>query len=107
VRVRLRAFAARGALAIAVLAGIAYIGGARYTRQYAELRCTEGQTAQPVSVAPVYVCRAQPATDHRWPRAVAVEDRVALYLVHVHIRIFDVDRVWGTSHFFALNVPSL
>ena len=99
---------------MAIVAGLAYLAGARYTHEYAELHCPEGQTAQPVTIAPVYVCREPLAMDLRsshdaaiteWPRDVAIQHRDALYLANLRVRVFDVDYVWGRYYLFALNVP--
>jgi hypothetical protein len=73
---------------------------------YHELRCPQGYTAQPVSIAPVYQCRpASPdPTAIQWPQTVATRHEIALYLASLRVRVFHIDFVWGTWHWFAFAV---
>jgi hypothetical protein len=60
-----------------------------------------------VSIAPVYQCRP-PIPDPtviQWPQVVTTEDRVALYLANLRVRVFDIDYVWGTHYWLAFDVP--
>ena len=95
------------AIAVGAVVLFGFVVGARPFYSYQELRCASGYTAQPVSVAPVYQCRpANPdPTAIQWPQVVATDHRVALYLTHLRIRVFDIDYVWGTYHWLAFDVP--
>src|SRR5919109_4156884 len=97
--------ARRVALVSAIAIAITSLAGPRVYHAYRELRCPEGQGAMPVSIAPVYVCRPQIEGVAACPHVIAVEDRTALYLANARIRVFDIDRVWGTTYFLAWNVP--
>jgi hypothetical protein len=102
VRTALRSIAI--ALGAVVLFGFAV--GARPVYAYNELRCPTGYTAQPVTIAPVFVCR--PAipdpTAIQWPQVVATQHEIALYLSKLRVRVFHIDFVWGTWHWFAFDV---
>ncbi len=102
IRTALRSFAI--ALGAVVLFG--FIAGARPVYAYHELRCAPGYTAQPVSIAPVSQCRpANPdPTVIQWPQVVTSQHEVALYLARLRVRVFEIDFVWGTSHWFAFDV---
>ena len=103
IRTTLRSFA----IALAFVAAFALAAGARPVYAYSELRCAPGYTAQPVSIAPVFACR--PAipdpTVIQWPRVVATRHEIGLYLANLRIRVFHIDFVWGTSLWFAFDVP--
>jgi hypothetical protein len=96
------------ALALALVIAFGFVAGARPVYAYRELRCSPGFTAQPVSIAPVYQCR--PAipdpTAIQWPQVVATQHEIGLYLANLRIRVFHFDFVWGTTYWFAFDVPS-
>ena len=104
IRTALRSFAI--GLGLVVAFGLA--AGARPVYAHSELRCAPGYTAQPVSIAPVYQCRpAIPDPDViQWPQTVTTRDEVGLYLANLRIRIFHIDFVWGTDHWFAFDVSA-
>jgi hypothetical protein len=95
---------------VAIAAGavvlFGFVAGARPVYAYHELRCAPGYTAQPVSIAPVTVCRpANPdPTAMQWPGVVTDRHEIALYLARLRVRVFHIDFVWGTDHWFALDV---
>jgi hypothetical protein len=94
------------ALALALVIAFGFVAGARPVYAYRELRCSPGLTAQPVSIAPVFVCRpANPdPTANQWPEVVATQHEIALYLANLRVRVFDIDFVWGTTHWLAFDV---
>ncbi len=94
------------AIALAFVIALGFAAGARPVYTYRELRCAPGYTAQPVSIAPVSVCRpANPdATAIQWPQVVATQHEIALYLTNLRVRVFDIDFVWGTSHWLAFDI---
>jgi len=104
VRTALRSFAI--ALGLIVTFGLA--AGARPVYAHSELRCTPGYTAQPVSIAPVYQCRPAMLDPGviQWPQTVTTRDEVGLYLANLRVRIFHIDFVWGTDHWFAFDVSA-
>jgi hypothetical protein len=95
------------AISLALFVAFGYAAGARSVFAYSELRCPPGLTAQPVSIAPVFVCRSQfpDPTTIQWPAVVTTEDRVALYLANIRVRVFDLDYVWGRHVWVAFDVP--
>jgi hypothetical protein len=104
---RIRKTFRASATALALLVAFGFAAGARSVFAHSELRCTSGYTAQPVSIAPVYQCRPAIAdpTVIQWPQVVTTEDRVALYLANLRIRVFDLDYVWGRHYWLAFDVP--
>jgi hypothetical protein len=94
------------AIALGAIVLFGFAAGARPVYAYHELRCDSGYTAQPLSIAPVSVCRpANPdPTAIQWPQAVATQHEIALYLTNLHVRVFHIDFVWGTSHWLAFDV---
>lgn len=102
IRTTVRAFA----IALGLVTAFGFVAGARPVYAYRELRCASGYTAQPVSIAPVSVCRpANPdSTAIQWPQAVASQHEIALYLANLRVRVFDIDLVWGTAHWLAFDV---
>jgi hypothetical protein len=94
------------AIALGALVLFGFTAGARPVYAYHELRCAPGYTARPVSIAPVFQCR--PAIPDQaaiqWPQVVATQHEIALYLAKLRIRVFHIDFVWGTSHWFAFDV---
>ena len=104
IRTALRSIAI--ALGAVVLFGL--VVGARPVYAYHELRCAEGYTAQPVSIAPVSVCRPEnpDPTAIQWPQVVATQQEVALYLSKLRVRVFHIDFVWGTLHGLAFDVAA-
>jgi len=95
-------------ISLALVVAFGYAAGARAVFAYNELHCQPGLTAQPVSIAPVFVCRPQfpDPTTIQWPQVVTTQDEVGLYLANLRIRIFHIDFVWGTDHWFAFDVPA-
>jgi len=95
------------AIAVGAVVLFGFVVGARPFYSYQELRCASGYTAQPVSIAPVYQCR--PAIPDpsviQWPQTVTTDQRVALYLSNLRIRVFDIDYVWGRCYWLAFDVP--
>ena len=102
IRTTVRAFA----IALGLVVVFGFSAGARPVYAYRELRCDPGYTAQPVSIAPVSVCRlANPdPTAIQWPQAVATQHEIALYLANLRVRVFDIDLSWGTAHWLAFDV---
>jgi hypothetical protein len=94
------------AMIVVALGALLLASGPRGVSAYRELRCPEGEGARPLSVAPVFQCSAIPPGVNAWPNMVVLEDRTALYLANIGVRVFDIDRAWGTSHFLAWNVPA-
>jgi len=94
------------AIALGAIVLFGFVVGARPIYAYHELRCPQGYTAQPVSIAPVSQCRpANPDPGAiQWPQTVASQHQIALYLTRVRVRVFDIDFVWGTSHWLAFDV---
>jgi hypothetical protein len=94
------------AIALGAVVLFGFVAGARPVYAYRELRCDPGYTAQPVSIAPVSVCRpANPdPTAIQWPQAVPTQHEIALYLANLHVRVFHIDFVWGTSDGLAFDV---
>jgi hypothetical protein len=92
------------ALCAVVLFGV--VAGARPVYGYHEMRCDPGYTAQPVSIAPVSVCRpANPdPTAIQWPQVVATQHEIALYLANFRVRVFHIDFVWDRSEWLAFDV---
>jgi len=103
IRSALRSFAI--ALGLVVVFGFA--AGARPVYAHSELRCAPGYTAQPVSIAPVYQCRPAILDPDviQWPQTVTTRDEVGLYLANLRIRVFHINFVWGTSLWFAFDIP--
>jgi hypothetical protein len=91
-------------LGAVVLFGL--VAGARPVHAYHEMRCDPGYTAQPVSIAPVFVCRpANPnPTAIQWPQVVTTRHEIALYFANIRVRVFHIDFVWGTSGWLAFDV---
>lgn len=82
------------------------VAGAKPVYAYHQMRCDPGYTAQPVSIAPVFACRAANTdpTAIQWPQAVATQHEIALYLAKLRVRVFHIDFVWGTSGRLAFDV---
>jgi hypothetical protein len=93
IRTALRAFA----VVLAFVVAFGFAAGARPVYAYRELRCLPGDTAQPVSIA-AFACRPEnpDPTAVQWPRVVATQQEIALYLANLRVRVFDIDFVGGT-----------
>ena len=104
---RIRSTARAFAISSVLVVAFGYAAGPRAVFEYSELRCPPGLTAQPVSIAPVFVCRPQfpDPTTIQWPEVVTTEDRVALYLANIRVRVFDLDYVWDRHGWLAFDVP--
>jgi hypothetical protein len=102
---RIRAAVRSLAIALAVVVAFGFASGARPVYAYRELRCDPGYTVQPVSIA-VSVCRpANPdPTAIQWPQVVPAQHEIALYLGSLHVRVFHIDFVSGTTHWLAFDV---
>jgi hypothetical protein len=95
-------------IALGALLLFGFTVGARPVYAYHELQCADGYTAQPVSIAPISVCRPanpDPAAI-QWPRVVATQHEIALYLSKLRVRVFHIDFVWGTWHWLAFDVAA-
>jgi hypothetical protein len=103
---RIRSALRSVAIALGAVVLFGFVTGARPVYTYNELRCAPGYTAQPVSIAPVFQCRpANPEPGAiQWPQTVAAQNEIALYLARLRVRVFHIDFVWGTSHWFAFDV---
>jgi hypothetical protein len=104
IRTALRSFA----IVLAFVVAFGFAVGARPVYAYRELQCAEGYTAQPVSIAPISVCRpANPdPTAIQWPRLVVTQQEIALYLANLRVRVFDIDVVGGTSGGLVFDVAA-
>jgi len=95
------------AIALCLVLVFGFLAGARPVFAYRELRCDPGYTAHPKGLSSgVYQCEARlpDPTAIQWPQVVTTQDEVGLYLTNLHIRVFHINFVSGTYHWFALGV---